>query len=759
MLPVGSFFYIVDDMSLSNLLRFVILAGIFATPFICLIVAESMFFPFITGKNFTFRVLVEIMLGFWALLMLVDATYRPKFSWILVAIGTFLGVMTVADFLGENPARSLWSNYERMEGLVTIVHLFLYFIISASVLATENAWKWFWRTSIGASMFVAIQAFYQLAGKAEIHQGSTRLDATFGNSTYLAVYALFHAFLAMFLFFRDGKQNSMRWIYPATALINFVVLFYTQTRGSLLGFIGGAFLVLLLIALFDKEHPEWKKFAVGGVVGVLLLIAGFIAIKDSAFVQGSQTLQRMASISINDATTNSRFMIWNMSWEGFKERPLLGWGQDNFLYVFAKHYNPKMWNQEPWFDRSHNVFFDWLIAGGALGLLSYLSMFGAVLYYLWFAKKKHLTIIERSILTGMLAGYFVHNIFVFDNLTSYIVFFGILAYLHTLHAERGDAPVVEVKPAKKSHQKEPKEELEAGDLAIAGVVILAITFGINYFVNVRNINANFALINSLRQEGMLVAGDTKGEKKIAMKAVLDLNLFGTGEAREQLVQIALQTQDPRVPADIRSMFHDLAADEFTKSLAEDPNNVRTLSFAGTFYSRFGEYDKALPLYTKAIELSPKRQSIYVDFSGMNIAMGNFARAEELAKTAYELERANNEAALTYVATLIYQNKSDLVAPVLKPFSDTAVAYDNRIVNAYVHIKQYQKAIELLNEKIARGYAGGRDYFTLAGIYLELGQKDSAIASVEKAMSLDASLKEQGEQAIKEIKNKGAVAPK
>jgi hypothetical protein len=65
--------------------------------------------------------------------------------------------------------------------------------------------------------------------------------------------------------------------------------------------------------------------------------------------------------------------------------------------------------------------------------------------------------------------------------------------------------------------------------------------------------------------------------------------------------------------------------------------------------------------------------------------------------------------------------------------------------------QYDKVIMLVNEKIARGFGSGRDYFSLAGGYMELGKKDDAIAAVEKAMSLDASLKDSGTQLIAEIK--------
>ena len=62
-----------------------------------------------------------------------------------------------------------------------------------------------------------------------------------------------------------------------------------------------------------------------------------------------------------------------MSWQGVKEHPILGWGQENYIVLFNKYYDPKMYQQEPWFDRSHNVFFDWLVSGGILALLAYLS--------------------------------------------------------------------------------------------------------------------------------------------------------------------------------------------------------------------------------------------------------------------------------------------------------------------------------------------------------------------------------------------------
>jgi len=728
------------SMTFRDILRLGILACIFATPFIGLYVADGMFFPFISGKNFWFRILVELMLGMWVLLTFIDATYRPKFSWILGAAGIFVGVLTVADLNGVNPFRSIWSSYERMEGLVTHIHLFFYLLIAGSVIVTEELWNWFWATSLGGSLLVAFYALSQLSGKSEIHQSATRLDATFGNSTYLAVYALFHVFLAVFLYFRIGKRSVARWIYPSIALINFAVLYYTQTRGALLGVLGGAFLAFLLVAFLSKEHPEWRKRGVAGLVLVVLAVGLFFTFRDSTFIKSSPTLSRMASISLNDATTNSRFMIWQMSWEGFKERPILGWGQENFLYVFGKYYNPKMYNQEPWFDRSHDVFFDWLIAGGALGLLTYLSLFVVALYYLWFGKKKQFTVLERSILTGMLGGYFIHNIFVFDSLTSYIFFFGFLAYVHGM-------TLVHEEKTTKVHKKE--EALEGGDFAIIGGIILLLTVGLIYYVNIRNMNANTALINAIRPETIMI-DEGNGKKSIAMAQVLDPDLLGTNEAREQLIQIAIQAADPRVDPTVRQQFYDLTSSEIEKVLAEDPANLRVHSFAAAFYSHYQQYDKALIEYNKSIELSPTRQSTYYDLVTLYLLQGKVTDAEQTAKKAFDIDPATPDARSVYANVLIHEQKYADAEVLMKEFVGTSEYYDPQIVNAYGYMKNYAKVIELLNLKIAKNEMTAQDYFPLGAAYAGVGQMQNAIAAITKAGELDTSLKAKADEMIGQL---------
>lgn len=266
-------------MNLEKILRNILIGGIFIIPFIPFVVSNSLFFPFITGKNFVFRILIEILFGSWIILALRNVAYRPSFSWILVSIAAFVGIIAIADFTGENPMKSFWSNFERMEGLVTLIHLFAYFLVAGTVLKTQQLWTWFFNTTVFASMIMAMYGFYQLAGYAEINQGGVRLDGKLGNAIYLAVYMLFHIFITAILLVRWRGGNAVRYMYGAVIVIQTIILYFTATRGTMLGLIGGALLTAILIILFEKDRPRLRKVGIGILIGVVVVIGGFFAIK------------------------------------------------------------------------------------------------------------------------------------------------------------------------------------------------------------------------------------------------------------------------------------------------------------------------------------------------------------------------------------------------------------------------------------------------------------------------------------------------
>ncbi|MFA7309950.1 MAG: hypothetical protein WC050_03535, partial [Candidatus Paceibacterota bacterium] len=199
--------------TLEKTLKWIVIGGIFLLPFVPLLVTTSLFFPFITGKNFAFRIIVEIIAGGWLALALVSPAYRPRRSWILGAFAIFVLLIAISDAQGVNPFKSFMSNYERMDGWVTIAHLLVYTVVAAAMMRTEQLWKWLWWVTLGVSAYLSLYGLLQVLGVTTLGQGgaaglSARVDATFGNPIYLAVYMLFHIFIAAMLWTQNLKERG-----------------------------------------------------------------------------------------------------------------------------------------------------------------------------------------------------------------------------------------------------------------------------------------------------------------------------------------------------------------------------------------------------------------------------------------------------------------------------------------------------------------------------------------------------------------------
>src|SRR3989344_1126983 len=236
-------------MEANKVLRGAVYVGLFAVLFIPLFVSNHLFFPFITGKNFAFRIIVEIVTALWLVLWLREPSLRTKRSWLSLAVAAFLAVFCLADFFGVSPYRSFWSNYERMDGLITLLHVVTYFFLLISAFTTERLWNYFLHTSLGVALAASLYGFTQLAGWTTINQGGVRLDATFGNATYLAVYMLFHIFIAAYYFFKNYRTVWTRYAYVALVIVYLTILYFTETRGDIIGLLAGIFVSLCLSGL------------------------------------------------------------------------------------------------------------------------------------------------------------------------------------------------------------------------------------------------------------------------------------------------------------------------------------------------------------------------------------------------------------------------------------------------------------------------------------------------------------------------------
>ena len=145
-----------NSKNLEQFLKPVLTIGVFTVPFIVFIVFNDTFFPFITGKSFVFRVIIEILFGGWIVLAYLNEEYRPKISFIFIAVALLVAVVGIANVFGVNIDKSIWSNYERMDGYITILHLFAYFIVLISFVKNQKHWDQLFNVMIVASCVMGL---------------------------------------------------------------------------------------------------------------------------------------------------------------------------------------------------------------------------------------------------------------------------------------------------------------------------------------------------------------------------------------------------------------------------------------------------------------------------------------------------------------------------------------------------------------------------------------------------------------------------
>lgn len=808
-------------MNTNKFLKWVIYIALAIVPFLAFYVSgfgvgaswNAMLFPYITGKNFAFRIVIEIAAAAWLLLMILNKEYRPKKSIILYAYSAFVFVLLLADIFSVNPVRSFLSNFERMEGFISHIHIFLYFVLLVSIFKTEKAWGKYKEVLFISNIPVLLLAFFQLLGlesfspmkylptlRDTIHkyfypsQGGNQIDASLGNSTYLAIYAVFFIFLFFISFIESKfKKDKNAWIYLLMTLLNLIVLFYTQTRGAQIGFMIGVFVSAIILFFGGKKFNELKvvrKVSLGIAGVILVAFIGLISLKNTSFIQNSSTLNRLSKVASfanpvyffnragelktelysptstyqsllavsGDSTFTSRLLNIKMSLAGFKEKPLLGWGQDNYFYVFSKHNDPRMYSQEPWFDRTHNVFMDWLIAGGALGLIAYLSLYFSAIWTMWFSKfarqnkNTKQEFVEKTLLTGLLVAYFIHNIFVFDNLISYILFIFVLASIHLNFG------------GKKENFEEKSlssKDIKSKMIIFAPFVIVALGASL-YFFNFVYMKANRQIIAGLSPEKKTNESplDALNRSLDAFKNAARIGGIAKMESREQFAQFSLSLVDQLRNANIpqtaeylpvyTTVSNYLDSVKVTYQALVDVKNPdpRSLSIYSTFLRNVNKNDEALKYGKMAYDMAPKKQTIAQEYIEQLLLSGNFAEANNVARKMY-LDDGSYELSKTFLAlTDVYVGKFEEAENLLKNGDKYTV--NQNIEKAYYATNNLDKFIPMVLANLKADKLDVQSAIILAEAYVDNNQKYMAIEVLNELAVVKPELKDQIAAYIKSL---------
>lgn len=728
-------------LNTQSIARWAVLVPLFAIPFLALYVSGHMYFPFIAGKHFIFRALVEVAFMGYVVLALADRRYRPQFSWVLASFALLVLWALIADLFSVNPHKALWSNFERMDGWVTLIHVFALFLVSGPVLSIGKLWRKWWMTLVGAGGLVTLHAMIQFfcignacgaAGRFfAVHQSATRLDATLGNSEYLAGFLLLAIGITLWQAFgtKAGKSVlNLRNSLFVLVVVQVIVLFGTGTRGTFVALIIAAVLGGLL--WLYELGARGRKGALVFLAAVIVLIMGFYAVRNTAFIQESPNLSRFATITVSSLDT--RFKIWDMAVEGAKERPLTGWGHEGFNYVFNGHYDPSLYGQESWFDRAHNIYLDWLVTGGVPALLLFLLLGGSALVAVYRARQ--LKAWERVLILSTLMVYAIQGLAVFDNLFTYIPIAMLLAYAHMLRSR--PIPVLERLPEVRGIPL---------DAAVAPAALI-IALLLAYMVNVPTYAAGTDLIRGLTPRGII-------ETRLGyFKSALGHNPFATQEIREQLLSFAGQVAGSDAPPTVKAEAFSFASSEMEKELARAPGDARLHMLYASFLRTAGRHDEAREASAKARELSPLKQGIIIEQGINEWQAGKPDAARRLFDEAYALAPTSEDLATYAAAGHIISGDIQGGKALLTERFGTTTVNSLFLASAYQEAKAWNDLISVLAFRYAEMNDATSGY-QLAIAYGQAGRTGEARAQVRAVMQAHPESASQGASLLMQLNGK------
>ncbi len=446
-------------------------------------------------------------------------------------------------------------------------------------------------------------------------------------------------------------------------------------------------------------------------------------------------------LSIKSALEDSRFSAWVISLEAIKERPLLGYGPENFSIAFDKHYDPllpyinKDWGS--WYDKAHNFLFDIAVTVGIPGLIIFISLFAVLFWKLQRVKYSLNNIVAHGIQATFLA-YFANNIFAFDTFSSYLILFLLIGYSLSLIAEN--------QPTGQS-SKSPAGYKKTIILILLGICLVWFIWSLNLRPLIINKKANVALELEYTDCEQALA---QMEETLSSHSFLDHYL---GLKYVNITNTCIKKEPSKTTKMVRKVTGVLEKNTIIR-----PYYTRNWLYLG-IYTNFlitnnlSSVEQADYYFEKAKELSPKRQEIFLEWSKTYFVTKDYTKAKEKAKQCTELSPALGECWWVKALSNIYldniiEAKIDLQSAEENRYQTKSEASLLQLLETYLETENYEELVDI-HEKLIELEPNNVQYYTsLAYNYKVLGDYENARKTAKKILELFPEMKSKVEEFLK-----------
>ena len=555
---------------------------IFCILLIPYITTHNLLFPYSTGRTYLFRILSSAGLGLCAYLWSRFRYLQPSLDKITIALLTLILLKIISGFFSVDVYHSYWSDYLRMEGIVGWVYLISFYFLLKTVLTQKKDWLPLLKISTGLA---SLSVMYILSKWAL--DPSVLLDRqtfTFGNPSFFGTHMLIHIGLGSFLYYQESKK-PIKVIWGIAIALTTIGLSLSGTRAAVLGGVvfGIVTLILLLISKWKTEGFSKKIKIIIAILSTLITI--LFCIPQNA-LNSIPAYKRFSTTSINQKEIQTRLISWNSGLQGWKEKPLLGWGEENFKYVYAKYMPDK--DVDHLVDRAHNILIELLATNGIIGLIAYLILFMLVFINLLKSKMSEW---PTFILAALWIGLFIQNLFIFETINSYLYFIIIIA----LPYSRKDIKYIPLSNYYKN--------------ILIGLCILIFPI-ITWQIHKNSYYSAQATSKALATQKTNIS-DSFDYYKISLAT----DNFGNLETVTlMLINLNEYLQNDQIASDEKLKIIAFALEQTDKQLTKTPKDIALLSLAGRFFYSVKSYKpqykvKAEEIVNRGLKINPNRKEI------------------------------------------------------------------------------------------------------------------------------------------------------
>ena len=577
-----------------------------------LIFFREWFHPVTAPKAFFFGTVVSFIFIAYVLLAVFNPRYRPRITPLTLVIFVFLAVLTVTSITGLNFERSFFGSFSRGVGLLTFFYLFAFYIVLISCFKERKYWERMLAVSVAVCVFVSLSVLLIFLDDAFNLGGGTM-----GNSSFFSAYLLFNLFFALMLLVI--KRGRIRIFYGLVFAL--FLLFLFSNPGAFTKGAAAAFFFAIIVLIFSCLFYLNRKKAV-----FLLLLILILTVSGLVFSLQFDFAREKAIDFRESSSVQSRAAAWQISWHGWQERFWLGWGHENFSVPFARHFDPQIViSDDSWFDRAHNIVLDTGVSSGILGVISYLFIF--CLAFFGLIKKLLLKGIKEEnatiyfIMIAVLAAYFFQNLWVFDTVSSYLMFFLSLAFINFL-----------------LYPQKEKPSSGAGFLSVfMGFVLISATIVAFYQGSLQPARAS----KLIGQGPVQLSEEAVSGFQKAFEVFPPVSREGSVYLSSSIKFFVLRED---LDKELTYRLFELAEKHLKKAVLQNPLDCRLYLFLGEHYNYFYKLDYneeklalAEQYLEKALELSPNLQKAHFALAQTRFFQGEDEKAFEILQKIKELE--------------------------------------------------------------------------------------------------------------------------